>query len=159
MSDLISRSALIEYLEKVTVTEGITFETGFKQILTDIKNQPTVEAKPVVHGEQGECEAMTIDEAIIDIKENIKPVVGGKSLDMAVKSLEMQKEYTWIACDEELPKGRKVLLQTDENQMTVAFLDKKMNWYSDSGDGWCVDIDVKPVAWMPLPQTYREKGQ
>lgn len=51
MSDLISRSALIEYLEKVTVTEGITFETGFKQILTDIKNQPTVEAKPVVHGE------------------------------------------------------------------------------------------------------------
>ena len=47
MSDLISRSALIEYLEKVTVTEGITFETGFKQILTDIKNQPTVEAKPV----------------------------------------------------------------------------------------------------------------
>lgn len=49
MSDLISRSALIEYLEKVTVTEGITFETGFKQILTDIKNQPTVEAQPVVH--------------------------------------------------------------------------------------------------------------
>lgn len=47
MNDLISRSALIEYLEKVTVTEGITFETGFKQILTDIKNQPTVEAKPV----------------------------------------------------------------------------------------------------------------
>ena len=41
MSDLISRSALIEYLEKVTVTEGITFDTGFKQILTDIRNAPT----------------------------------------------------------------------------------------------------------------------
>ena len=53
MSDLISRSALIEYLKKVTVTEGITFETGFKQILTDIKNQPTVEARPVVHGKWG----------------------------------------------------------------------------------------------------------
>lgn len=51
MSDLISRSALIEYLENVTVTEGITFETGYKQILVDIRNQPTVEARPVVTGE------------------------------------------------------------------------------------------------------------
>lgn len=32
---------LIRYLKLVTVTDGITFETGFKQILTDIKNQPT----------------------------------------------------------------------------------------------------------------------
>lgn len=47
---LIDADELIEYLEKVTVTEGITFETGFKQILTDIRNQTTVEAKPVVHG-------------------------------------------------------------------------------------------------------------
>ena len=40
--DLISRSELIKWLKKVTVTDGITFETGFKQILTDIENQPTV---------------------------------------------------------------------------------------------------------------------
>ena len=38
---LIDADELIEFLEKVTITEGITFETGFKQILTDIKNQPT----------------------------------------------------------------------------------------------------------------------
>ena len=48
MSDLISRSELIDYLEKVTVTDGITFETGFKQILTDINNAPTIDAVPVV---------------------------------------------------------------------------------------------------------------
>ena len=51
MSDLISRSDLIEYLEMVTATDGITFETGFKQILTDINNAPKVEARPVVNGE------------------------------------------------------------------------------------------------------------
>lgn len=38
--DLIDRTKLIKFLETVTVTEGITFETGFKQILVDIKNQP-----------------------------------------------------------------------------------------------------------------------
>lgn len=31
---------------------------------------------------------MTIDEAIKDIKDNIKPVVGGISLDMAIEALE-----------------------------------------------------------------------
>lgn len=33
---------------------------------------------------------MTIEEAIKDIKENIKPSVGGKSLDMAIEALEKQ---------------------------------------------------------------------
>ena len=34
---------------------------------------------------------MTIDEAIKDIKDNIKPVVGGKSLEMAIEALEQTK--------------------------------------------------------------------
>lgn len=33
---------------------------------------------------------MTKDEAIVDIRDNIKPVVGGKSLDMAIKALEQE---------------------------------------------------------------------
>lgn len=33
---------------------------------------------------------MTIEEAITDIKENIKPSVGGKSLEMAIEALEKQ---------------------------------------------------------------------
>ena len=41
---------------------------------------------------------MTIDKAIKDIKENIKPVVGGKSLDMAIEALERQR---WIPVTEE----------------------------------------------------------
>lgn len=62
----------------------------------------------------------------------------------------------WIPCSERFPCiGRKVLLQTKNRQMTVAFLDKKSSWYSDSGDGWCTDIDVEPIAWMPLPSAYK----
>lgn len=33
---------------------------------------------------------MTREEAIADIRDNIKPIVGGKSLDMAIKALEQQ---------------------------------------------------------------------
>ena len=33
---------------------------------------------------------MSIEEAIADIRDNIKPVVGGISLDMAIKSLEKE---------------------------------------------------------------------
>ena len=33
---------------------------------------------------------MTNEEAIIDIRENIQPIVGGKSLDIAISSLEKQ---------------------------------------------------------------------
>lgn len=36
---------------------------------------------------------MTIEEAIKDIKENIQPSVGGKSLDMAIAALEKQMPY------------------------------------------------------------------
>lgn len=43
--DAISRADTIEWLKKVTVTDGITFETGFKQILTDIQNMPSVTPK------------------------------------------------------------------------------------------------------------------
>ena len=41
--DCISRKDTIEWLKKVTVTDGITFETGFKQILHDIEQMPSVE--------------------------------------------------------------------------------------------------------------------
>lgn len=43
--DTISRADTIEWLKRVTVTDGITFETGFKQILTDIQNMPPVTPK------------------------------------------------------------------------------------------------------------------
>ena len=33
---------------------------------------------------------MTYKEAIIDIRENIQPIVGGKSLDIAISALEKQ---------------------------------------------------------------------
>ena len=46
--DCISRQETIEWLKKVTVTDGITFKTGFKQILYDIEQMPSVTPKQKV---------------------------------------------------------------------------------------------------------------
>jgi hypothetical protein len=48
---------------------------------------------------------MTLDEAIEDIKENVKPVVGGKSLDMAIMALEYMRE-DWEAYEEYCKKKK-----------------------------------------------------
>ena len=43
---------------------------------------------------------MTREEAIVDIRDNIKPVVGGKSLDMAIEALRQEPNTgKWIAQD------------------------------------------------------------
>ena len=47
---------------------------------------------------------MTNEEAIIDIRENIQPIIGGKSLDIAISAIEKQipkkprKTRTEIVC-------------------------------------------------------------
>ena len=50
---------------------------------------------------------MTNEEAIIDIRENIQPIIGGKSLDIAISAIEKQipkkpkvifDEYSYFEC-------------------------------------------------------------
>ena len=99
---------------------------------------------------------MTIDEAIKDIKDNIKPVVGGKSLDMAIEALERQR---WIPVTERLPEIDKEVLVTDGELCWVCSLfespdieDGLYQWEDNYGhwhefETW--------VAWMPLPELYQ----
>lgn len=46
---------------------------------------------------------MTNEEAIIDIRENIQPIVGGKSLDIAISAIEKQipkNPLHWDDCEQ-----------------------------------------------------------
>lgn len=53
---------------------------------------------------------MTNEEAIIDIRENIQPIVGGKSLDIAISAIEKQipKKPTGIYDENESEKGKRL---------------------------------------------------
>jgi len=108
---------------------------------------------------------MTIDEAIKDIKDNIKPVVGGKSLEMAIDALEQAKTNcseipnNWIPCSERLPKdNRQVLVYARSVHYALAKYDEMRNadgtykkqWVTF--DAWKPFYTIKDViAWMELP--------
>ena len=57
---------------------------------------------------------MTREEAIADIRDNIKPVVGGISLDMAIKSLE-----AWEKVKKEIKQMRIHYGYLDVQGMTI----------------------------------------
>lgn len=114
---------------------------------------------------------MTREEAIADIRDNIKPVVGGKSLDMAIKALEQQPR--WIPVSERLPGEREWIgtkrfgtTISDEVYVTFETIDGKrfcehLRFQNGKlSPSMQMEIDAiskgaKPIAWMPLPEVYR----
>ena len=113
---------------------------------------------------------MTIDEAIKDIKDNIKPVVGGISLDMAIDALEQSK---WTLCNNCMPEehewiGTKRFGTTisDEVYVTfeapdgqrfadhISFQNGKLS-RSDEHRMKVVYKGAKPIAWKPLPEAWK----
>ena len=70
---------------------------------------------------------MTREEAIVDIRDNIKPVVGGKSLDMAIEALEQEP------CSDAI--SRKAVLDI------INFEDK---WLQDAKSH---NVDTKMAFW------------
>ena len=83
-----------------------------------------------------------------------------KVLDMAIKALEQTR---WIPCSERLPKENEYigdvckyyLVQDEYGDMHVAHL---------SNVGWIPMDSLKAIgdeviAWMPLPQPYKEESE
>lgn len=108
---------------------------------------------------------MTREEAIADIRDNIKPVVGGKSLDMAIKALEQTR---WIPVSERLPeKATRVLtswvyVPTGAKYIEVAERwgdDDDYTFYGDTDEYKMNRKDHKVIAWMPLPQPYKSESE
>ena len=72
----------------------------------------------------------------------------------------------WIPISERLPEeGKDVLIQMT-NSMIVGFWETAMDtvaWYANSDDEYYTDIEYlagyhEPIAWMPLPQPYKEEN-
>lgn len=69
----------------------------------------------------------------------------------AIKGLpSAQSEQKWIPCGERLPEyGEAVLTQLGNDDMEV-------NWIIDDEEGEWFSAGV--VAWMPLPEPYKEEA-
>ena len=116
-------------------------------------------------------------EEAIKIIEGNRPISGyiilNKALDMAITAL--QNQPVWIPVSERLPEccGYPVLL-TVENKFNQRFVCKAFTNYMKEGKPlfytnekeYCKELTSsklsnvwKPIAWMPLPEPYRESEE
>lgn len=78
------------------------------------------------------------------------------ALDKAIEALSVQPEQQWIPCKTALPeKGQYVLCQCRAGIMDVLHLTDDNGWYKDSTH---IYMHGFVLAWMPLPEPYREEG-
>lgn len=81
---------------------------------------------------------------------------------MAIKALE--QEPCWIPVSERLPEDRKTVLVTAYWHETYQVMEAS---YYGNGLWWCVPFNncgehmrqLKPKAWMPLPQPYKAESE
>lgn len=95
------------------------------------------------------CRGYSTDEQEID------------ALKMAIDTLKKADKYRFTPCSERLPKKYvEVLAQTVWGEMNVCIL-----YETVSGDeqwmvtnGYCLELD-NVIAWMPLPEAYKEEDE
>ena len=83
---------------------------------------------------------MTYEEAIIDIRENIQPIIGGKSLDIAISALEKQRPKKPIL-DTIFPSGVKWWRCPVCNKIIVGCIANRPQKYC-SNCGQALDFNV-----------------
>lgn len=69
-------------------------------------------------------------------------------LTMIVEALEELKRYLWIPCSERLPE--------DTCECLVCFKDRHIETADYDGEFEIGFDAVDPIAWMPLPEPYKE---
>ena len=78
-------------------------------------------------------------------------------LDKAFELGKLDAESQWIPCKTALPeKGQYVLCQCRVGIMDVLHLTDDNGWYKDSTH---IYMHGFVLAWMPLPEPYREEGE
>ncbi|MGN0422845.1 MAG: DUF551 domain-containing protein [Lachnospiraceae bacterium] len=84
-------------------------------------------------------------------------------IDLIIECIEEQpKVGEWIPCSERLPEEEQEVLLQFEDNMAVGFyfveggcFDGTTNWYGLADNDSYTDCDSKPIAWQPLPESYK----
>lgn len=72
---------------------------------------------------------------------------------------ELVSKHRWIPCSERMPDDNTDVLLQFKSNMGVGFYEDG-DWAINTGDGiysMIGDNEEKPIAWMPLPEPYREE--
>lgn len=95
-------------------------------------------------------------------------------IDIAIEALQDEAVQRWIPCSERLPSKQGRYMVTHKAFIDMVFIDlfyygkplmpnRKVRgkcWYrSDDEWGDVVYEDSEIIAWMPLPEPYREDGE
>ena len=167
MSDLISRSELIKFFKEHMRTAK-DFREIIINIIPTIENQPTAYSVEKVVDELEEAKGNVPVNRLLDdiIKEKPKELGQLIAYDKAIKIVKQEAEQYnngWIPCSERLPEeafGCLVTVmdcepstQTDFENILPYFVGYDGETWNDA-DGKEIPFEV--IAWMPLPQPYKE---
>lgn len=116
--------------------------------------------------------------AAIDIINKMPVIKDNNSMEFIEKSLTITKikllpsvtpkEQRWIPVSEKLPEDDVYVLLTvrrmDDSYNHVPFISTGyISWNHQcwwcAHDGNCKDANIDVLAWMPLPEPYREEGE
>lgn len=101
---------------------------------------------------------MTKEEAIEVLKNDIEicTIQQKQACEMAIKALE---QTTWIPVSERLPEIQDCYLVTTKWKGSYSgdvYIETNMAVYRERPKEWdCVDV----IAWMPLPEPYKEDAE
>ena len=96
---------------------------------------------------------------------------GKTAFSMAITALELfgnseqlsSAQLQWIPVSERPPEYEMdVLLQFTSNMCVGFFHPTSESWIIWSGGDWCTGVlegDEEPIAWMPLPEPYKENKE
>ena len=85
-----------------------------------------------------------------------------KVLDEVERYVEHEKSAgEWIPVSERLPKINTPVMLCGKYNEVIGYRRSDSDWMALSGDGWETDIEHPEdfIAWMPLPEPYREDGE
>ena len=150
MTDLLDRQAVLYYvkshIQEIITESGADKNAHTNQVLRAIMNG--IETMPPVQPKVVPMAEIRFDD------DKLHEIV-----DEAIKNIEIKPK--WIPVSERLPEDRREVLVTAYWHETYQVM---MASYFGDGLWWCVPFNncgehmqrIKPKAWMPLPEPYKE---
>ena len=183
MSDLIDRQAILKHIEKIRQSALMMDDTRRAGIIMQgmhlcekaVRNQPSAqpEKRTEERAETHACDLIDREAAVDAICHHLPSVSRTRARTMLHEVASAQPEPRWIPCSERFPEDEKDVLvtrhflndeQLKKNAIKEALYVEVASHVDDEWISYSDEYKIKRhlhkvIAWMPLPEPYREGGQ